>query len=102
MKFNTSAISNDNYSILFGCPVVVTSEDETPVPETAEDPPNVFTAEYTKCKVTAQRGLSIRALPTTESHLLVYYLFNKPVFIGKGVNQGVGSVQGRAVISSGV
>ncbi len=81
-----------DYALLFGKPVVVTPEDETPVDQPDEEPIDV-TGEFTKYMINTGK-LNVRAMPTTNSKVLGQVYVDANVNIAPGITPGIGSVQG--------
>lgn len=84
--------SASDYVALFGNPVVVTPEDETPVDQPEEEPIDV-TGEFTKYIINTGK-LNLRSLPTTSSKVVGSLVTQTPVNIATGITPGIGSVQG--------
>jgi GH25 family lysozyme M1 (1,4-beta-N-acetylmuramidase) len=82
----------NDYALLFGKPVVVTPEDETPI-ELPEDDPIDVTGEFVAYLINTGK-LNVRALPTTNSKIVGSYLSGWPVNVEKSVDLGVGSLTG--------
>ena len=93
LDLNAFAGTAADYSALWGKPVVVTPEDETPIEQPEDETPIDVTGEFVEYVINTDR-LNVRALPTTNSRVVGSYVSGWPVNVEKSVDLGIGSTTG--------